>query len=151
MTDTVIDRETLTIAFERRLHASREEVFDAWTRPEQIAEWWDPTGARLAECRIDLRPGGAFHFANEGHSPPFTGKYVVIQPPSTLVFEALGSVGTVTIERTGDATRMRVTIRCASTEHFDHFVQLGVATNTDRTLDNLVAHLGVRAAQSHAP
>jgi uncharacterized protein YndB with AHSA1/START domain len=144
---TTTDRETFTIAFERRLSASREEVFDAWTRPERIAQWWDPTGARLVACEIDLRPGGAFRFVNEGHGPPFAGTYTAIERPTRLVFEALGSVGTVTLEAMGDATRMRVTIRCASKEHFEHFVQLGVATNTDRTLDNLVRHLGAPVPQ----
>jgi uncharacterized protein YndB with AHSA1/START domain len=148
---TQIDQETFTIAFERKLSASREEVFDAWTRPERIAEWWDPTGARLVACEVDLRPGSAFRFVNEGHSPPFTGTYSVIERPSRLVFDALGSVGTVTLEATGDTTRMRVTIRCASKEHLDHFVQMGVASNTDRTLDNLVRHVGQRQAPSPAP
>lgn len=141
MTTTTIDQRTFTITFERTLPASREAVFDAWTRPEQLAEWWDPTGTRLAECSIDLRPGGAFHFVNAGHSPPFAGKYSTIERPSKLVFDALGSIGTVTLDRVGDATKMRVTIRCASQEHLDQFIKLGVASGTDRTLDNLVAFM----------
>ena len=145
MTATITDRESLTIAFERRLHASREDVFDAWTRPEQISQWWDPTGAPLVACEVDLREGGAFRFVHEGHAPPFTGTYTRIERPSKLVFDALGSVGTVTIESVDAMTRMRVTIRCASAEQLEHFVQLGVATNTDRTLDNLVAHLDAHA------
>ena len=141
---TTIDQETLTIAFERRLPASRAEVFDAWTKPEQIAEWWDPTGARLVTCEIDLHPGGTFRFVNDGHSPPFVGTYSVIERPSRLVFEAMGSVGTVILESVGDTTRMIVTIRCASKQQLEQLVALGVATNTDRTLDNLVRHLDTR-------
>jgi uncharacterized protein YndB with AHSA1/START domain len=147
MNNTTIDKKTFTITFERRVPANREEVFDAWTRPEQIAEWWDPTGTRLAECRIDLRPGGAFHFANTGHSPPFTGTYSIVDRPSKLVFEALGSVGTVLLERAGPATQMKVTIRCGSKEQLDHFIRLGVAKDTERTLDNLVARYEAGAAQ----
>jgi uncharacterized protein YndB with AHSA1/START domain len=151
MMQTTIDQETFTIAFERKISASREEVFDAWTRAEQIAEWWDPTGARLVACEVDLRRGGAFRFVNEGHGPPFTGTYSVIERPSRLVFDALGSLGTVTLETAGDSTRMRVTIRCASKEHLEHFVQMGVASNTDRTLDNLVRYVGAPQTASHAP
>ena len=142
---TKIDRETCTIHFHREIAATRAEVFDAWTIAEHVAEWWDPTGVRLVACEIDLRPGGAFRFVNAGHSPPFAGTYSVIERPSRLVFEALGSVGTVTLEAAGDITRMSVTIRCASQEHFDHFIQLGVASGTDRTLDNLVRRLSARA------
>ncbi|MFO0684985.1 MAG: SRPBCC domain-containing protein [Sandaracinus sp.] len=144
-----IDEQTLTLAFERTLAAPREDVFEAWTRPERISDWWDPTGARLASCEIDLRVGGSFRFVNVGHSPPFEGQYVVIDRPGRLVFESMGSVGTVTLESRGATTRMHVTIRCASKEHLAHFVQLGVATGTDRTLDNLVRYVASPTA-SHA-
>jgi uncharacterized protein YndB with AHSA1/START domain len=147
---TTIAQETFTIAFERELSVSRAEVFDAWTKPDQIAEWWDPTGARLVTCEIDLRPGGAFRFVNVGHSPPFTGTYALIERPSRLVFEAMGSVGTVTLETTGSGTRMSVTIRCASKEQLEHFLKMGVAPNTDRTLDNLVRYLAASQAASAA-
>lgn len=140
-----IDEETFTIAFERRLAAPREDVFDAWTRPELLAEWWDPTGARLVACDVDLRPGGAFSFVTHGHAPPFTGTYVEIDRPGRLVFDALGSRGTVVLETVGAGTHMRVTIHCATRQHLEHFVQLGVAPNTDRTLDNLVRFVDARA------
>jgi uncharacterized protein YndB with AHSA1/START domain len=141
MMQTTIDQETFTITFHRELPVSRAEVFDAWTKPEQIAEWWDPTGARLVTCEIDLRPGGAFRFVNDGHGPPFAGTYAVIERPSRLVFEAMGSVGTVALETAGSGTRMSVTIRCASKGQLEQFVTMGVAPNTDRTLDNLVRYI----------
>src|SRR5262245_8936824 len=75
-TKTTIDRSTLTITFKRAFDAPREDVFEAWTDPEQIKLWWDPTGTPLADCAVDLRPGGAFCFtAASGHAPPFTGVY----------------------------------------------------------------------------
>jgi uncharacterized protein YndB with AHSA1/START domain len=136
-----IDQQTFTITFERRLSVPPEEVFDAWTRPERVSDWWDPTGARLVACEIDLRPGGAFSFVNAGHSPAFAGTYAVIERPTRLVFEAMGSVGTVTLAAESGGTYMRVTIRCASKEQLEHFVRLGVATGTDGTLDNLVRYV----------
>jgi uncharacterized protein YndB with AHSA1/START domain len=148
MSNSAIDRETFTVTFQRSLSASCAEVFDAWTRPEQLAEWWDPTGARLAECLVDLRPGGAFRFANVGHSAAFSGTYKIIERPSKLVFEAQGSVGTVTLQAAGRETRMHVTIRCASKEQLEQLVKLGVHTGTDKTLDNLVQHIHSRAVAS---
>jgi uncharacterized protein YndB with AHSA1/START domain len=144
--DTV-DREHLTLAFQRTLQASPEEVFDAWTTPEQITEWWDPSGARLAACTVDLRVGGSFWFENQGHSPAFSGVYKVVDRPSKLVFEAMGALGTVTLEAEGKTTLMRVTIRCSSPEHFEMFVRIGAGENTGRTLDNLVARFGPGAEQ----
>jgi uncharacterized protein YndB with AHSA1/START domain len=150
MMQATIEQDSFTIAFERALPVSPAEVFDAWTKPEQVAEWWDPTGARLVTCEIDLRPGGAFRFVNDGHGPPFTGSYLVIEHPSRLVFEAMGSVGMVVLETAGSGTRMSVTIRCASKEQLEHFVKMGVASNTDRTLDNLVRCFAVSRMASAA-
>ncbi len=147
-TKTTIDRATFTITFQRSFTAPREDVFEAWTQPDQIAEWWDPTGVRLSGCAIDLRPGGAFKFVTQdaGHSPPFAGVYRVIDPPSLLEFEAMGSLGTVRLEADRGTTHMTVTIRCGSAEHLEQFVKLGVDVGTDRTLDNLVAHVAKKAA-----
>lgn len=141
-----INHETFTITFERRLRASREAVFDAWTLPEDIAEWWDPTGARLTRCHIDLRVGGTFMFENAGHGPPFSGIYRVVDRPEKLVFDALGSVGTVALTSEGEATHMKVEIRCSSADHLEQFLKMGINTGTERTLDNLVARLHKRAA-----
>jgi len=149
MAKTVIDRENFRVTFERSLAASCAEVFDAWTRPEQITEWWDPTGARLVQCFVDLRPGGAFRFENDGHSIPFCGTYKLVEPPTKLVFEAQGSVGTVTLEAAGSQTRMSVTIQCTSREHMEQLVKLGVHTNTDKTLDNLAARLSAPVERFH--
>jgi uncharacterized protein YndB with AHSA1/START domain len=143
----MIDTGKLTITFQRTLRASREQVFDAWTRPEQLSEWWDPTGARLASCSIDLRPEGTFTFVNQGHSPPFSGVYRVVERPARLVFDVMGSVGTVVLESDGDLTRMHVTIRCASRQQLEQFVALGVRDNTEKTLDNLVRRFDGAGAQ----
>jgi uncharacterized protein YndB with AHSA1/START domain len=141
-TRSKLDRATFTITFERTLAASREQVFDAWTKSEHVTQWWDPTGTPLTECTIDLRPGGAFRFVNRGqHGPPFEGAYRVIERPAKLVFDALGAVGTVLLESRGGNTHLSVTIRCTSAEHFEQFVKLGVDEGTARTLDNLVAYL----------
>jgi len=140
-TQTKVDRATFTITFERSIPASREQVFDAWTKPEAVTQWWDPSGTPLVECAIDLRPGGAFRFVNGGHSPPFEGAYRVIERPGKLVFDAMGAVGTVLVESSGAKTQMTVTIRCASAVHLEQFVKLGVAEGTSRTLDNLVAYV----------
>jgi len=149
-TRTTVDRATHTITFQRSFAAAPAQVFEAWTQPEQLAEWWDPTGARLRACEVDLRPGGAFRFVNSGHSLPFAGEYLTVEPPGRLVFTAMGSVGTVLLAADGPSTRMTVTIRCASAEHLERFLELGVADGTDRTLDNLVAFVGRPASAPRA-
>lgn len=150
-TKTIVDRKNFIITFTRTFTASCEQVFDAWTQPKHIEHWWDPSGAALSECVVDLRPGGTFKFTNRdsSHSPPFAGVYRVIERPSELVFEALGSVGTVRLEARDAVTHMTVSIRCGSGEHLEQFLKLGVDVGTARTLDNLVEYLSSQSATEH--
>ncbi len=146
-TETMIDRSNFTITFTRVLPASPDRVFDAWTQPEHIEQWWDPSGVPLSECQVDLRPGGSFKFTNRdsAHSPPFSGTYLAIERPSRLEFDALGARGTVRLESKGSMTHMTVSIHCASTEHLEQFLKLGVDEGTARTLGNLVEYLADRS------
>lgn len=147
MSDT-IDQEHHTIRFERMLQATPHEVFDAWTLPEEVTKWWDPGGTPLVSCSIDLRPEGAFCFVTAGHAPPFEGTYEVVERPNRLEFQAMGAKGIVTLHPHGTGTRMSVSIGCASAEHFETLLQLGVQPGTSTTLDNLAAHLSRRAREA---
>ena len=138
-----IDRHANSIVMTRSFGASRGLIFEAWTSPEHIASWWDPSGVRLSVCEVDLRPGGSFRFVSQDThgAPAFEGRYLEIAPPERLVFEAMGSFGSVTLEEAGGQTLMMVTIKCHSPEQLEQFLQMGVDVGTSRTLDNLVAHV----------
>ena len=85
-----IDRTKNTITLTRRIKATPVRLFAAWTTPEQVAQWWDPEGTPLATCDIDLRVGGKLRFVNAGPGHGFEGTFRVIEPPSLLVFDAMG-------------------------------------------------------------
>jgi uncharacterized protein YndB with AHSA1/START domain len=55
MTDT-----TLTLV--RRMAASPDTVFDALTRPEQIALWWGPDAGPVLVTETDVRVGSTSQF-----------------------------------------------------------------------------------------
>jgi uncharacterized protein YndB with AHSA1/START domain len=144
-----VDRASHALRLTRDLDASRAEIFAAWTKPEQVACWWDAAGEPLAVCEIDLRPGGAFKFVSKGHPEmPFTGVYKEIAPPDRLVFDAMGSTGRVTLREADGKTHMVVEIVCRSDEQLDQFLKMGVNVGTGRTLDNLVAYLRSRASRA---
>jgi uncharacterized protein YndB with AHSA1/START domain len=140
----VVDRETHAIVLTRQFAAPREQVFEAWTRPVHVTCWWDPAGHPLAECEIDLRPGGAFRFVSQ-HSPAaqqFAGVYREISPPDHLVFEAMGATGRVILEEIGGRTHLTVRIECGSAAQLEQDLKMGVDAGTAKTLDNLVAYIG---------
>jgi uncharacterized protein YndB with AHSA1/START domain len=73
----------------RRIYsASREEIFAAWTDPEQMREWLCPAGATISFIEVDLRVGGAFRIDMQSGQGtfPHIGIYQEIIPPERLVF-----------------------------------------------------------------
>ena len=146
-TDFEVDRTTHTIRLIRLFECSRAQLFEAWTRPEQVTCWWDAAGGRLSTCEIDLRVNGAFRFITQSHPDmPFAGTYLEIAPPDRLIFEALGATGRVLLRELAGKTQMTVEIECRSAAHLDQFVKLGVAAGTAQTLDNLVDFARRRSA-----
>jgi uncharacterized protein YndB with AHSA1/START domain len=142
--ELVVDREAHAIVLTRMFAATREQVFAAWTRPEHVTCWWDPTGRPLAECEIDLRSGGAFRFVNQQTTAAhqFAGFYREIAPPDYLVFEAMGATGRVVLEEIGGKTRLTVRIECGSAARLEQYLKMGIDAGTAKTLDNLVAYIG---------
>jgi uncharacterized protein YndB with AHSA1/START domain len=131
----------------REFAASREVVFEAWTKPEHVAHWWDPSGTPLASCDIDLKPRGEFRFVGRGPQPPFTGIYLDIVPPERLVFATAApsggqSVGTLLFEERDGRTLLRLTIACASRADRDVLLEMRVDEGTVRTLENLNEYAG---------
>ncbi|EQA36019.1 hypothetical protein LEP1GSC047_0363 [Leptospira inadai serovar Lyme str. 10] len=73
----------------RVFDAPRDLVWKAWTEPERMAKWWGPKGFILGVIKLDLRPGGVFHYSMK--SPDgfeMWGKLVYreITPPERIVF-----------------------------------------------------------------
>jgi uncharacterized protein YndB with AHSA1/START domain len=141
------DRE---IVITRAFDAPRTVVFDAWTKVEHVAQWWDPNRVPLAVCEIDLRPSGAFRFVNQGPDGvkhPFTGIYREIAPPTRLTFTTRSpsggeSVGTLVFSEHEGRTTLTMTIACQSMADRDALLEMRIDVGTTRTLDNLDEYLG---------
>jgi uncharacterized protein YndB with AHSA1/START domain len=51
---------------ERTFAAPRQRVFEAWSKPEYLTQWWGPAGWTLPVCKMDFRPGGVWHYCMKG-------------------------------------------------------------------------------------
>jgi uncharacterized protein YndB with AHSA1/START domain len=83
------DQTDRTLVLSRIFDAPRVRVFQAWTDPDQVAQWWGPEGFVTTSCQMDIRPGGAFRFCMR--SPAGTdhwkrGAYREIVEPERIVF-----------------------------------------------------------------
>ena len=103
------------------IDAPREEVFRAWTEPEQLKQWWGPGGYTTRYTEVDLRAGGRYLLVMqppEGEPLHLAGIYREIVAPERLVYTWRWEVGvpdpseslvTVNFEDMGNATRVTVT------------------------------------------
>lgn len=101
--------------FERTYAAPLEEVWQAWTRPELLRQWWGPEGTTITECEVELRVGGRFYVvmeAGEGMGKyrstrwPLEGTFTHLEPQQRLVYDARswteGEQETTTIEHVNE-------------------------------------------------
>jgi uncharacterized protein YndB with AHSA1/START domain len=69
-------------------------VWDAWTVPEQVAQWWGPRGFTLTTHSKDLRAGGSWRYTMhgpDGTDYPNVTKYFVVEPHHKLVYDHGGT------------------------------------------------------------
>jgi uncharacterized protein YndB with AHSA1/START domain len=77
------------VTVSRVIPGAREDVFRAWTEPEQIKRWFGPGEFHTPEAEVDLRPGGGYRFvmvAPGGNPMPIIGTYHEIDEPALLVY-----------------------------------------------------------------
>jgi uncharacterized protein YndB with AHSA1/START domain len=126
--------QDVVLQMNRRFDAPRERVFEAWTSPEVLRQWWragPDWETPLAE--VDLRPGGTYRLSmtdtSKGETHTVVGEYKEVQPPDRLVYtwswesnpeEMAGSMGTlVTVEfkDAGGGTEVQLTHSGFADEH----------------------------------
>jgi len=72
----------------RVFNAPRELVWKAFTEPERMKQWWGPKGFTVVASKMDLRPGGSYHYGLQApDGTPMWGKlaYREIVPPERMV------------------------------------------------------------------
>lgn len=79
----------LDLVLEREIDVPLELVWEAWTSPDSIKEWFCPKPWSVSSCEIDLRPGGKFNTvmrSPDGQEFPNSGCYLEVVPNERLVF-----------------------------------------------------------------
>jgi uncharacterized protein YndB with AHSA1/START domain len=139
------DRE---IVLTRVLDAPREQVFDAWTDPVEVAKWWGPNGFTSTIRKMDVRPGGVWQLIM--HGPDGTDYhnrsiYVEVVRPSRLVFDHASGPKfrmTVTFEDLGGKTLLTMQHLFPTAAERDQCVQaFGAVEGGKQTLARLAAFL----------
>jgi uncharacterized protein YndB with AHSA1/START domain len=118
-TDAVPKKLAATLVVRRRISATPEKLFAAWTQPTLLVRWWGPQGVACPAAEMDLRVGGCYRIANQFPDATvvwIAGTFEVIEPPHRLTYtwkleSQKGPMERVTVcfEAHGGATEVVVT------------------------------------------
>ena len=77
------------LVIERVFDAPLEVVFDAWSKPEHLTQWFGPDRFTVPQVNVDFRIGGSYRLcmrSPEGEDHWVWGEYRDIKPSENLVF-----------------------------------------------------------------
>lgn len=133
------------ILITREFDAPAELVFDVWTTPEHIRNWWGWETDPMTVCEIDLRVGGRWRFVavNEDYGEvDFYGEYLEIDRPRRLVstevfapYPDSPAVNTLTLEENEGVTTMTILVEYPSKEARDATIASGMESGLQHSLD----------------
>lgn len=126
--------------------APRELVWEAWTRPDRLAEWWGPPGwtTPTSNATVDVRPGGIFRItsiSDEDGSEMTTEAVLreVVEPERLVVDETSegawheGAVSVVTLTDLGDGrTEMAFRSTIQTTDEMRSHAERGLTAAFDQ-------------------
>jgi uncharacterized protein YndB with AHSA1/START domain len=142
----LVNRPSLTL--KRRLNASPEKVYAAWTDPKKITRWFASSSVKAGSQQADIeaRIGGRFRisFSTDDEYYEVGGVYREVVPNQRLVFSwawhstpERESLVTVTLQPDGDGTLL--TLR--HEQLFDQAARDSHEHGWIGMLDNLEKHL----------
>ncbi len=153
MNRTTVERKSeRELVVTRTFDAPTRLVFEAWTRPELLKQWWAPKsfGISFLSCEADARTGGAYRFVfgHPSSKEPMTffGRYIEVTPNARLVWTndeggETGAVTTVTFEERGAETLFAMHDHHPSKEALDEANACGSTGGYSETFEQLDALL----------
>ena len=159
---TYTPNPALDLVLERTIPVPPERVWDAWTQPELLMQWFTPAPWKTVASELDVRPGGrclTTMESPEGERFPNEGCYLQVEPNRLLVFTSvmtadfrplapsdgpgdLGFTARIEIEPAPDGgTHYRAIAMHAHEDTCKQHADMGFAEGWGAALDQLVALL----------
>ena len=113
----------------RLLNAPRELVWEVWTNPDHIKNWWGPNGFTNTIFTMDVQPGGTWEFIMHGpDGTDYKNKNIfkVVTKPEKIIFEHISApkhVTTVTFTEQDNKTLLTWHMLFESKEQFEQVVK----------------------------
>src|SRR5580765_7153473 len=147
----IVDKETKTVSITKEFDASRDMVWDAYTKPELLDQWWAPRPLTSRTTVMDFKVGGRRFYAMvspEGAERWVVQKYTSITPKTNFkIFNAFadkdenlelpGSDWDLSFSEQEGKTKVSISIYNESLERLERMIEGGMREGTEMQLNNL--------------
>ena len=150
--DFIVDKQTKMVYVTKEFAFELSLVWDAYTKPELLDQWWAPKPLASRTKVMDFRVGGRRFYAMVSPDGQELGwalqKYTSISPKTNFKFfnafadenenpELPGSDWDLTFSEQDERTKVSISIYNESLERLEKMVEMGFKEGTMSQLDNL--------------
>ncbi|MFA5418859.1 MAG: SRPBCC domain-containing protein [Bacteroidales bacterium] len=151
--DFKVNKNNNTVNVEREFAANLELVWEAWTNPEILDQWWAPKPYRTKTKSMDFREGGRWLYAmispeNETHwcindyhkivyQSMFSGQDAFCDENGVINKEMPRTLWTNEFNENGETTLVNITARYDSLADLEKIIELGFKEGFTMALENL--------------
>ena len=150
--DFIVDKQTKTVFITREFAADLSLVWDAYTKPELLDQWWAPKPLTSRTKVMDFKVGGRRFYAMVSPEGDELGwavqKYTSITPKTNFKFfnafadkdenpELPGSDWDLNFSEQDGTTRVSISIYNESLERLERMIELGFVEGAKAQLKNL--------------
>jgi uncharacterized protein YndB with AHSA1/START domain len=162
--DFIVDKPTKTVSITKEFAFELSLVWDAYTKPELLDQWWAPKPFASRTKVMDFRVGGRRFYAMvspDGQERWGLQKYTSISPKTNFkLFNAFadedenpelpGSDWDLTFSEQDGTTKVSISIYNESLERLEKMVEMGFKEGTMSQLDNLEDLLAKLSAEKES-
>ena len=161
--DLIVDKQTKTVSITKEFAAELDLVWDAYTKPELLDQWWAPKPFTSRTKVMDFKVGGRRFYAMvspEGNERWSVQQYRSITPKTNFKFfnafadkdenlELPGSDWDLNFSEQDGTTKVSISIYNESLERMERLIELGFVEGAKaqlKNLEELLAELSGRKA-----
>jgi len=147
----IVNKETKTVSITKEFSAPRELVWDAYTKPEILDQWWAPKPLSSRTKAMDFKVGGRRFYAMvtpDGQERWVVQKYTSITPKTNFkLFNAFadenenlelpGSDWDLSFSEQNGTTKVSISIYNESLERLERMIEFGFREGTIAQIKNL--------------
>ena len=154
--DFIVNKETKTVSITKEFDATRDLVWDAYTKAELLDQWWAPKPFASRTKVMEFREGGRRFYAMvspDGDERWAVQKYTSITPKTNFKFfnafadkdenlELPGSDWDLNFSEQDGKTKVSISIYNESLERMERVIAMGFQQGMEALLQNLEDLLG---------